>query len=187
MFLTETCKGPCGVTRHVRIEFERESFNLHVNETKTEEHRIKRGGNDNWKKCKYLGTLLDTNSDISRRKCLAILAFNKLKIAFNSKLTIKNKIRIFNAYIESIFLYNAELWTLTKKLAEDINIFQRSVLRKILKIAWPKKISNKDLYSKTKTVEWSKKIHKKETAMDRPYLFRLPEDAPAKQALSEDI
>ena len=145
-----------------RIPNQLESFNLHVNETKTEEHRIKRGGNDNWKKCKYLGTLLDTNSDISRRKCLAILALNKLKIAFNSKLTIKNKIRIFNAYIESIFLYNAELWTLTKKLAEDINIFQRSLLRKILKIAWPKKISNKDLYSKTKTVEWSKKIKKKE-------------------------
>ena len=45
--------------------------------------------------------------------------------------------------------------------AEDINIFQRSLLRKILKIAWPKKISNKGLYSKTKTIEWSKKIKKK--------------------------
>ena len=169
-----------------RIPNQLESFNLHVNETKTEEHRIKRGGNDNWKKCKYLGTLLDTNSDISRRKCLAILAFNKLKIAFNSKLTIKNKIRIFNAYIESIFLYNAELWTLTKKLAEDINIFQRSLLRKILKIAWPKKISNKDLYSKTKTVEWSKKIQKRRLLWIG-HLFRLPEDAPAKQALAEGI
>ena len=123
------------------------------------------------------------------------IAFNKLKIAFNSKLTIKNKIRIFNAYIESIFLYNAELWTLTKKkkkkkkkkkLAEDINIFQRSLLRKIFKIAWPKKISNKDLYSKTKTVEWSKKIRKRRLLWIG-YLFRLPEDVPTKQALAEDI
>ena len=35
-----------------RIPNQLESFNLHVNET-TEEHRIKRGGNDNWKQCKY--------------------------------------------------------------------------------------------------------------------------------------
>ena len=136
-------------------------------------------------KCKYLGTLLDTNSDVSRRKCLAILGFNKLKIAFNSKLTIKNKIRIFNAYIKSIFLYNAELWTLTKKLAEDINIFQRSLLRKIFLIAWPKKIPNKDLYSKTKTVEWSKIQNRRLLWIG--HLFRLPEDVPAKQALAEGI
>jgi len=169
-----------------RIPNHLKSFNLHVNETKTEEHRIKRGGDDNWKKCKYLGTLLDTNNDISRRKRLAILAFNKLKIAFNSKLSIKNKVRIFNAYIESIFLYNAELWTLTKKLAGDIDIFQRSLLRKILDIKWPRKISNKDLYNKTKSLEWSKKIQKRRLIWVG-HLLRLPEDAPAKQALAECI
>ena len=130
--------------------------------------------------------MLDTNNDISRRKSLAILAFNKLKIVFNSKLSIKNKIRIFNAYIESIFLYNAELWTLTKKLAEVINIFQRSLLRKILNITWPKKIANKDLYTKTNTVEWSQKIQKRRLLWIG-HLFRLPEDTPAKQALEEGI
>ena len=29
--------------------------NLQVNDSKTEEYEIKRGGDENWKKCKYLG------------------------------------------------------------------------------------------------------------------------------------
>ena len=38
-----------------------ENRNLHINETKTEEYEIKRNGNENWKKCKLLGSLLDTD------------------------------------------------------------------------------------------------------------------------------
>ena len=153
-----------------RIRNQLESFNLHVNETKTEEHRIKHGGNDNWKKCKYLGTLLDTNSDISRRKCLAILAFNKLKIAFNSKLTIKNKIRIFNAYmyIESIFLYNAKLWTLDKKTCRRHQHFPKVTVKENFKNQMAKEdIEQRSLFqNKNRWVE--QEDQKKETAMDRP-------------------
>ena len=149
-----------------RIPNQLESFNLHVNESKTEEHRIKRGGNDNWKKCKYLGTLQDTNSDISRRKCLAILAFNKLKIAFNSKLTIKNKIRIFNAYIESIFLYNAELWTLTKR-KNTCRRHQHFPKENFKNRMDKEDIEQRSLFqNKNRWVE--QEDPKKETAMDRP-------------------
>lgn len=162
-------------------------YNLHVNEGKTEEHKIRRGGDDSWQKCKYLGTLLDTNCDISRRKRLAIIAYNKLNHIFSSKkVSLKQKQRIFNAYVESIFLYNSEIWTLTKKLEEDIDIFQRSMLRKLLNIRWPRKISNKDLYEKLQETEWSKKI-KKRRLLWIGHLFRLPEDAPAKQALQECV
>jgi hypothetical protein len=42
--------------------------NLNANPDKTEEYKVKRGGNDNWKKCKLLGSLLDTPEDIKRRK-----------------------------------------------------------------------------------------------------------------------
>ena len=34
--------------------------NVQVNKTKTEEYTIKRNGQTDWKRCKYLGTLLDT-------------------------------------------------------------------------------------------------------------------------------
>ena len=39
---------------------------LHVNESKTERYHIQRGGEDAWKKCKYLGSLRDTEEDIKR-------------------------------------------------------------------------------------------------------------------------
>ena len=39
--------------------------NLRVNETKSEEYAIKRGGDENWKNCKYFGSLLDTDKDIN--------------------------------------------------------------------------------------------------------------------------
>ncbi len=45
--------------------------NLQVNETKTETYTVKRVGPDDWKKCKYLGSLLDSAEDIKRRKQLA--------------------------------------------------------------------------------------------------------------------
>ena len=40
---------------------------LHVNESKTERYNILRSREDAWKKCKYLGSLLDTEEDIKRQ------------------------------------------------------------------------------------------------------------------------
>jgi len=160
-------------------------YNLHVNETKTEEYKIKRNGPEFWKKCKYLGTLLGTEEDINRRKGLAIAAYNKLNHIFkNKKLTLKTKLRAFNTYVVSIFLYNSELWTLTKKLEEKIDCFQRSLLRRLLDIKWPKKITNVELYEQTQEKPWSIKI-KKRRLLWFGHLLRLPEDTPARQALAE--
>ena len=56
--------------------------NLQVNKTK--EYTIKRNKQTDWKRCKYLGSLLDTEEDIKRRKALAVAAFNKLKISWKT-------------------------------------------------------------------------------------------------------
>ena len=135
------------------------NYNLHINESKTEEYKIGRDGPEDWKKCKYLGTLLYTGSDIIRRKGLAISAFNKLNHIFkNKKLSTRLKVRVFNAYVASIFLYNSELWTMTRALEHKLNTFQRSLLRKLLNIRWPQTISNRNLYEQTNEILWSKKI-----------------------------
>ena len=42
--------------------------NLVINESKTEDYEITRQGNEKWKKCKLLGSLLNTENDINRRK-----------------------------------------------------------------------------------------------------------------------
>ena len=89
--------------------------NLFVNEDKTESYIVKRNGNEDWKKCKYVGSLLDTECDINRRKQQANSAYSKSKDVFSSKkVTTETKLRLINALIESIFLYNCEVWSLIK-------------------------------------------------------------------------
>ncbi len=87
------------------------------------------------------GSLLDTEKDINRRESIAIDAFKTLDTIIDSrkirKISNAVKIRTFNAYAASVFFYNSELWTLTKKLENTVNTFQRRHLRKILGKHWP--------------------------------------------------
>ena len=62
-----------------------------------------------------LGTYLDTETDIKKRKCKAIEAMRSFRDIFRSKRISGNiKLGVFQTYITSIFLYTSELWSLTK-------------------------------------------------------------------------
>ena len=77
-------------------------------------HAINRKKND-WKKCKYIGTLLDTETDIDRRKNLTYIAFNKYRQTLTCiNLPLYLRIRLFDACVTSIFMYISELCTLAK-------------------------------------------------------------------------
>ena len=103
---------------------------LKVNKNKAKYYTITRQ-NHQWKKCKLLETLLNSEEDIKRRKILAINAANNLRRFFeNDKLAISLKLKLINTYIESIFLYNSETWTLTKSMEESINAFQQRIVRR---------------------------------------------------------
>ena len=130
-----------------------------MNKNKTENYIINRQ-NHQWKKCKLLRTLLDTEEDIKRRKILARNAANNLRRFFeNNKLRINLKLKLINMYIEPVFLYNSETWTLTKSMKESINAFQRRIFRRYcFNIKWPKTLRNQGLYEKKKIVEWKKKV-----------------------------
>ena len=148
---------------------------------------MKDGYANHWKKCKYLGSMLDTNEDMKRRKSLALMSFNKLKYVLEDrKLSLEIKIQTLNALVKSVFLYNSELWTLTKKDEKKIDAFQRNLLRKIMNIKWPNKIRNEELYEKTKQTEWSKEVRKRRIRW-YGHLQRLPDETPAKQALHESL
>ncbi len=81
-------------------------------------------------------------------------------------------------------MYNSELWGVPKKFEDRIDIFQRRLLRKILKIRWPHIIPNETLYERTGEIKWSKKIKVRRLRWTG-HLHRLPDDAPARQALRE--
>ena len=164
------------------------NFNLKVNESKTEQYVIPDPPNtDNsksWKKCKLLGSLLDTREYIKRRKILVIDAMKKYRNIYKSKyLSLKQKIRHFNMYIQSIMLYNSEIWTMTDTLNKSIDAFQRRQLRYVVNVVWPKKISSEKLYEITNVIPWSETVEKRRISW-LGHLMRLDHETPARQALA---
>ena len=126
-----------------------------------------------------------TQKDINRRTKLAIDTYKTLKKILNSKKNfIKIKLRTFNAYVKSVFLYNSELWTLTKKQENSIDTFQRRHLRKILGMKWQRNITNHKLYNRTKCEPWTKQI-KIIRLMWLGHMMRLHPETPARNTFEE--
>ena len=61
----------------------------------------------------------------------------------------KTKIRLFNSNVKTVLLYGAETWRRTKRLDQSLQVFINKCLRQILRIRWPEKISNQDLWART--------------------------------------
>ena len=61
--------------------------------TKTEEYEIHKE-TDEWKKCRYLGSLLDSEEDIKRRRLLAKISYDKIRPALEDKKLDNNEIII---------------------------------------------------------------------------------------------
>ena len=96
-------------------------------------------------------SLIDTDCDIKRRYSLVIGTCSKFESIFKSHSTRQvTKLKIFSSYVGSIFLYSSESWVLTENTCEDIDCVQRNFLGKIVKMHWPKVMSNNKLYEKTK-------------------------------------
>ena len=156
---------------------------LYINKSKTEKYHISKCSDTKWKSCKYLGSLIGTEEDIKRRKGLTHDNYHALESILKSKLVSEPvRIRIFRAYIESIFLYNSELWTLTNTLERSIDSFHWRLLRKVIHVTWPRVITNEELYKRTKVTPWSLIICKRRLSWFG-HLLRLPSETPAKRSL----
>ncbi len=100
------------------------------------------------------------------------------------KTSTETKFRIFKSHVESVFTYNCELWTLTKKHEESIDIFQRKLIRRILNLNWQDKVSNDMIYKRSNSTPWSQ-IVKRRRLTWYGHLLRLPESTPARKSLEE--
>ena len=65
-----------------------------------------------------------------------------------SRSQLYNK-KVYNDNVLSVLLSGAECWTVTQRDRRRLSGFHTSCLRKICRIYWPKKITNKELYQKT--------------------------------------
>ena len=158
---------------------------LLCNETKNEEHKINHANRfGSWRKCKYLGTLLGTKEDFKRRKMIAMESIKSLKQIWESTLQISLKMRIFDCLVRSVFMYNSELWAITKSIRSSINSTQRKLLRIAINIKYTQIISNERLMIYTKQTPWTKIIDIQRIRW-LGHLFRLPEECPARIAMNE--
>ena len=155
---------------------------LYIKKSKTEKYHISKCSDTKWKSCKYLGSLIGTEEDIKRRKGLTHDNYHALESILKSKLVSEPvRIRIFRAYIESIFLYNTKLWTLTNTLERSIDSFHWRLLRKVIHVTWPRVITNEELYKCTKVTTWSLIICKR--LLWFGHLLQLLSETPAKRSL----
>ena len=102
----------------------------------------------------YLGSIMNdrggTTADIKARTGKARVAFNSLKKVWKDRtISNKTKVRLFNSNVKSVLLYGCETWSLTQTLLKKLQSFVNTCLRRILRIHWPERICNTDLWERT--------------------------------------
>ena len=172
-------------------------WNLQVNEAKTEfvhfyvagkddvnDDGVALSGNEPWRFCKSLGSLLCSTADIGRRIILAHSAFQSYsKLWFRgTKIPLKRKLVVYEAQVISVLLYNCSSWSAPKHVIEKLNVCQRKHLRTICNIYYPGIISNRELYRRCETVPITERVRKARWTL-LGHILRMDDNSPASLAL----
>ena len=95
----------------------------------------------------YLGSWVNTTErDLSVRIAKAWVASNKLDKIWKSNLARELKVHFFRATVESVLLYGADCWTLTKQQQKRVDGCYTRLLRASLNVNWKQRLTNKVLY-----------------------------------------
>ena len=86
---------------------------------------------------KYLGSIITSDNLIDREILERIGSGNRCAFALNKvlssrKISRKTKLRIYNVILKPVVLYGCETWTLTEARKHKLEVFENSMLRKIL-------------------------------------------------------
>ncbi|XP_045504190.1 uncharacterized protein LOC123700870 [Colias croceus] len=101
----------------------------------------------------YLGSVVSnaggTEEDITSRIAKARATFAQLRPIWQSEVLTRGvKFKIFRSNVKSVLLYGSETWRVTKDISQKIQVFVNRCLRQILRIHWPEKISNDQLFER---------------------------------------
>ena len=106
------------------------------------------------KQYKYLGTLITEDAkclqEIKRRIGIAKKSFWELKELMKCNINMNTKKRLLKTYIMSLLTYGCEAWTIGKEAARRINAFEAWCFRRMLKVSWINKITNKEIFDRVK-------------------------------------
>ena len=114
----------------------------------------------------YLGSLITnkggSTAEIKKRLQKARTVFYSFGQIWKSNVfSTRTKMKIFQSNVLSVLLYGAECWSINKSDGDRLNAFQRRCLRAILKIFWPRRISNEELRKRLEYTEVTDLIRKR--------------------------
>ena len=150
-----------------RVVVESTAYGMEVNVKKTEcmvmtkkesvpERRITIKGEmvKQVKNCKYLGSNITSDgrcvTEVKCRIAQAKRAFVELdNILKNKKMSIRTRMRVLKCYVHPILRYGCEAWTLNAELKRAINAFEMWCLRRMQRISYVTRKTNKEILQQT--------------------------------------
>jgi len=82
---------------------------------------------------------------------MAKVAFWQNKEIMRRNISLHTKMRLLNCYVFSILNYGCESWTWNKAMLKKVNAFEHWCYRRMLKISWKDKITNKEVLKRVNT------------------------------------
>ena len=73
----------------------------------------------------------------------------------------KTKIRLYKTLVKPVPMYGCETWKMNEGDAKKINVFQNRCLRRIMKIKWQDKTSNRELLERANMERLSEEVSRR--------------------------
>ena len=160
------------------------TWHLNVNEQKTEWVKFVKSDTE-WRSVKQLGSLLGEAEDIERRIELASQAYGRFHSLWlrRQRVSEKRRIRLYNALVLPVLLYNCGTWGPTKAMLERLDRFHRRQLRNLIGVHYPDRITNMVLYERCYSKLLSIIVHKRRLQLVG-HIMRLCPQCPPCLAMS---
>ncbi len=125
----------------------------------------------------YLGSVVTNDGrcqqEVKTRIAKAKNQFNRMrKFLCNRKISLELRKRIMKCYVWSVLLYGVETWTLNEDSYRRLKSFEMWCYRRMFKISWVKKITNKRVLEMAKEKEALMTIIMKRKAQYCGHLIR---------------
>ena len=106
---------------------------------------------------KYLGSTISDNLSLDQEinarigKAATVMSKINKRVWDNKNLTLKTKLKVYQACVLSTLLYGSESWSTYTRQESKLNAFHMRCLRRLLNISWKDRVPNTEVLSKANT------------------------------------
>ena len=79
----------------------------------------------------------------------------------SSSVSRRTKVRLYKTLVKPVLMYGCETWKMNEGDAKRIDVFQNRCLRRIMKIKWQGKISNRELLKRANVERLSEEVRRR--------------------------